>query len=95
MFTDSGVASDVNPSTPAPKVEQTPSEAMLDFGQPAPLSTSQVMTPPVLTPSGAKSARLEVNMENLNNFEKIQRKVTEIRVFYDDQTWESFVPAKK
>ena len=27
--------------------------------------------------------------------EKPQRKVTEIRVYYDDQTWESFVPSKK
>ncbi len=25
---------------------------------------------------------------------QIQRKITEIRVFYDDQTWESFVPKK-
>ncbi len=95
MFTDSGVASDVNPSTPTPKVEQTPSEAMLDFGQPAPLNTPQVVTRPVQSPSAPKTTRMEVNMENLNNFEKIQRKVTEIRVFYDDQTWESFVPAKK
>lgn len=26
--------------------------------------------------------------------EKPQRKVTEIRVYYDDQTWESFAPSK-
>lgn len=26
--------------------------------------------------------------------EKPQRKVTEIRVYYDDQTWESFLPSK-
>lgn len=25
---------------------------------------------------------------------QVQRKITEIRVFYDDQTWESFVPKK-
>ncbi len=24
----------------------------------------------------------------------VQRKITEIRVFYDDQTWESFTPKK-
>ncbi|MBP3787988.1 MAG: helix-turn-helix transcriptional regulator [Prevotella sp.] len=95
MFTDSGAAVDANPSTPAPKVEQASSEPMLDFGQPAPINTPQFTTRPVTSPSVAKSARMEVNMENLNNFEKTQRKVTEIRVFYDDQTWESFVPAKK
>ena len=27
--------------------------------------------------------------------DKPQRRVTEIRVYYDDQTWESFVPSKK
>ena len=26
--------------------------------------------------------------------EKERRRITEIRVFYDDQTWESFVPKK-
>ena len=27
-------------------------------------------------------------------FDKPQRQVTEIRIFYDDQTWETFVPKK-
>ena len=31
---------------------------------------------------------------NLNYFDKTKRQITEIRVFYDDQTWESFVPKK-
>ena len=30
----------------------------------------------------------------LKNIDKHQRKITEIRVFYDDQTWETFVPKK-
>ncbi len=38
------------------------------------------------------------NMNNEKNVVKIynnrQRKITEIRVFFDDQTWESFVPKK-
>lgn len=38
------------------------------------------------------------NMNHDKNVVKIlnnhQRKITEIRVFYDDQTWESFVPKK-
>ena len=33
--------------------------------------------------------------EEIKNIDKPARRVTEIRVFYDDQTWESFVPAKK
>ena len=31
---------------------------------------------------------------NLKNFDKPTRQITEIRVFFDDQTWESFVPKK-
>lgn len=30
----------------------------------------------------------------MKNIDKAQRKITEIRVFFDDQTWESFVPKK-
>lgn len=33
-------------------------------------------------------------MMNVKNIDKESRKITEIRVFYDDQTWESFVPKK-
>lgn len=31
---------------------------------------------------------------DVKTFDKQPRKITEIRVFYDDQTWESFVPKK-
>lgn len=32
--------------------------------------------------------------ENVKYVDKPQRKITEIRIFYDDQTWETFVPKK-
>lgn len=32
--------------------------------------------------------------ENVKYIDKQQRKITEIRIFYDDQTWETFVPKK-
>ena len=32
--------------------------------------------------------------ENVKYIDKPQRKITEIRIFYDDQTWETFVPKK-
>lgn len=41
--------------------------------------------------------RLAAQREQLNivkNVDKAQRKITEIRIFYDDQTWETFVPKK-
>ena len=30
----------------------------------------------------------------MNFLDKKERKITEIRIFYDDQTWETFVPKK-
>lgn len=35
-----------------------------------------------------------IEKEVVKNADKPQRKITEIRVFFDDQTWESFVPKK-
>jgi hypothetical protein len=67
---------------------------LLDFDQPIPPALHPVQRP-MNNMSGVRNTRLEMNFENMNNIDKIQRKVTEIRVFYDDQTWESFVPAKK
>ncbi|MCR5679939.1 MAG: helix-turn-helix domain-containing protein [Prevotella sp.] len=42
-----------------------------------------------------RNTRAEYPREDLKIFDKQQRRVTEIRVYYDDQTWESFVPSKK
>lgn len=40
----------------------------------------------VLNPTGNKEK------QGAKIFDKINRKITEIRIFYDDQTWETFVP---
>ena len=72
-------------------------EPMLNFDSPAPM-VSQVPQNPVLTPSyqqSVKSTHLEMLREEVKNVDKTPRKVTEIRVYYDDQTYETFVPAKK
>ena len=54
-------------------------------------------------PSSLSSSLNSQNPKNVRNergdyqakvIDKPQRKVTEIRVYYDDQTWESFLPAK-
>lgn len=45
---------------------------------------------PAVVPSHPAHVREEVKL-----VEKEPRKVTEIRVYYDDQTYETFVPAKK
>lgn len=44
---------------------------------------------------GVRSTRLESVREELKLLDKEPRRVTEIRVYYDDQTYETFVPAKK
>ena len=45
--------------------------------------------------NSVKATRQNVVREEVKTIDKAPRRVTEIRVFYDDQTWESFVPAKK
>ncbi len=50
------------------------------------------------TPQNFNSVRTthpEIVREEVKIVDKPQRKVIEIRVFYDDQTWDTFVPAKK
>ncbi|MBO7116015.1 MAG: helix-turn-helix transcriptional regulator [Prevotella sp.] len=44
---------------------------------------------------GVKNTHLEKSFDELKIVEKEPRRVTEIRVYYDDQTYETFVPAKK
>lgn len=41
-------------------------------------------------PTGAKN----IAQAAVKYIDKPQRKITEIRIFYDDQTWETFVPKK-
>ena len=45
--------------------------------------------------NGVRSTRQDYPRDELKIPDKPQRHVTEIRVYYDDQTWESFVPSKK
>lgn len=45
--------------------------------------------------NGVRNTRSEMAREEVIKVDKPMRHVTEIRVYYDDQTWESFVPAKK
>ena len=83
-----------DPSSESP---ESVSEAMINFDNPvnsAPLSrpmTSQM--PPYQ--HGVKSTHPEFLHEEIKIIDKEPRRVTEIRVYYDDQTYETFVPAKK
>lgn len=88
------------------QVQQSPqsstwtSEPVLDFGD-NPVAPLAVSSPTQAPPTSkghynmVRNSRPEVYREEVKIIDKPLRRVTEIRVYYDDQTWESFVPAKK
>ena len=67
---------------------------MLDFDQPQAPTPQQGSQPPYSFNS-VKSTPSNIERTEVKIIDKPQRKVKEIRVFYDDQTWETFVPEKK
>ena len=71
-----------------------PSSPMLDFDHPQ-SSAPQMTTPTPHTFNSVKSTRPEMSQMEVKVIDKPQRRVIEIRVFYDDQTWDTFIPQKK
>lgn len=69
-------------------------ESNLDFGYDSTPTPKTVGSTNVIT-NGVRTTHLENGREAIKFIDKPTRHVTEIRVYYDDQTWESFVPAKK
>jgi transcriptional regulator with XRE-family HTH domain len=67
---------------------------ILDFDT-VPSPTPENSPSVVPTSNSVKSTRQIQAKEEIKTIDKPQRKVVEIRVFYDDQTWESFSPSKK
>jgi len=77
-------------------------EQLLDFSDaPAPAPSIQLVGSQENRASAAsnfnsvRSTHPVASREEVKKIDKPLRRVTEIRVFYDDQTWESFIPAKK
>lgn len=76
-------------------------ESLFDFDDSLPPTTPFTQILPQTTPhhnsinSSVKNTHQEVFREEIKYIDKPLRRVTEIRVYYDDQTWESFVPSKK
>ena len=90
-------------STAAASPEPSPSvsvssvdrkDPMLDFDIPF-SPTPEKAAPTATSFNSVKNTRPEVVREEVKYIDKPQRRVIEIRVFYDDQTWDTFVPAKK
>ena len=84
-----------NESASRPQVPA--SEAMINFDAPLSQAPQSYVSNPVtpVYPRGVKNTRPEYLPEEIKIVDKEPRKVTEIRVYYDDQTYETFVPAKK
>ena len=69
-------------------------EQLIDFDQPV-VPTPQNSRPTTHYSNSVRMTRPEILYDEGKIVDKTVRRVTEIRVYYDDQTWESFVPAKK
>lgn len=69
-------------------------EQMLNF-ESVPSDASVPHFIPRPTHPETRSVHQEYAREEIKIVEKEPRRVTEIRVYYDDQTYETFVPAKK
>ncbi len=83
--------------SPLEDVSNNGVEQMLNFEPPTTGSYQQVVQVPPYQGmnSPVRGGRMELVRNDVRIEEKEPRKVTEIRVYYDDQTYETFVPAKK
>ena len=73
---------------------QNVQQSVLDFDQPV-SQTPHIPGPTSQNFNSVRTTHPEISREEIKIIDKPQRRVMEIRVFYDDQTWETFVPAKK
>ena len=72
-------------------VDQNP---VFDFdASPSPTPQNALSAAPNI--NSVRSTHREIERTEVKLVDKPQRKVIEIRVFYDDQTWDTFVPQKK
>lgn len=70
-------------------------EQLIDFGseQSTP-SQPMVQAPRVPQQQYVSQQQYRQEIESVKIINKPQRQISEIRIFYDDQTWETFVPKK-
>jgi transcriptional regulator with XRE-family HTH domain len=72
-------------------------EGVINFDDPLPPTPNIRVSSPQMGSfqQGVKSTHPDFLREDMKIVDKAPRRVTEIRVYYDDQTYETFVPAKK
>lgn len=84
------------PAAPIQSPQPRSQEPVLDFGDAANFPPpSHISQPTASHYNGVRNTHQEIVREEVKYIDKPTRRVTEIRVYYDDQTWESFVPTKK
>lgn len=76
----------------APDTSHTELEPVLDFGSESSVSSSSISDPIITSPS--QNRRQEIIRSEIKYIDKPQRKITEIRVYFDDLTYETFEPKK-
>ena len=67
-------------------------EPLLDFETPS--TTPSISSQVGGFVQGVNSTPKNMEQFVVKNIDKPQRKITEIRIFFDDQTWETFLPKK-
>lgn len=67
-------------------------ESLLDFETPS--TAPSIASQSVGFVQGVNSTPKNIEQFVVKNIDKPQRKITEIRIFFDDQTWETFLPKK-
>lgn len=67
-------------------------EALFDFETPSTAPSIASQTGGLI--QGVNSTPKNMEQFVVKNIDKPQRKITEIRIFFDDQTWETFLPKK-
>ena len=82
----------VNSSGNGSNASQKTSDGMLNFAE-EPSPTSPSSSSQSVVPDGDKTT-MKPQKEVVKIIDKKERKISEIRIFYDDNTWETFVPAK-
>ena len=92
MFEDEKESDAIQDAEPNPSLQKNSLEPVLFFSDNA--------TPPsgdrrvAVGKQGVVNTLNNPTPNNVKNIDIVRRNITEIRVFYDDQTWESFVPKK-
>lgn len=90
MYENAATAADAPSPSPA-NPEGPVQEPMLDFGAPQSAASSSA---PSVVADQPRAPQRAMTQTVVKYIDKPQRQITEIRIFYDDQTWETFVPKR-